>query len=185
MGFNIAGLVINHNFKKDIPTLANALNWKLKIAETVTFAEASKNWLTDHINVYFGEKGTLIFFPHEWAMNKYHVKGHDSLCFAYSEETMAFLLSHMDANDNYRSFIEMEGKRNLEEGIELEMESTIEDASELIMVMIDKTLGENWQEVIPQTHCSRCIRLGFKTDDIEARHNQPESIKRRWWEFWK
>lgn len=187
MGFNIAGLVINHNFNHDITALADALYWELKFVDEISFEKASANWITDHVNVYFGSKGTFIFFPHEWAMNKYHVTGYDSLCFAYSEVSMAFLLSHMDAEGNYRSFIEMEGKRNLEEGIELELEATITDAPELIMTLIDETLGEPWQGIDLESKCLNCQRIGFKTAEIEPKHKQPEILKKqkKWWHFWK
>lgn len=187
MGYNIAGLVINNNFEHDINALGDALNWDLKIVNEVPFETASANWLTEDLNVYFGPKGTFVFFPHEWAMNKYHVQGHDSLCFAYSAVSMVFLLSHMDASDNYRSFIEMEGNRNLEEGIELELESTIDDTSELIMTLINETLGEDWQSIDLGTKCVHCQRIGFKTSAIEPKHKQPEILasKKKWWQFWK
>ncbi len=186
MGFNIAGLVIKHNFDHNLTALADALRWEIKLVDEISFEKASSNWLTDHLNVYFGATGTFIFFPHEWAMNKYHVRGYDSLCFAYSEVSMAFLLSHMDAEGNYRSFIDMEGNRNLEEGIELELEATITDASELIMTLIDETLGEPWQEIDLEARCLQCQRIGFKTSAIEPKHKQPEILKtKKWWQFWK
>jgi len=187
MGFNIAGLVIDNNFEQNIEALADALNWELKVENQISFEEASANWIAEEVNVYFGPRGTFVFFPHEWAMNKYHVNGYDSLCFAYSDMSTAFLVSHLDKEGNYRSFIEMEGKRNLEEGIELELESTHKEASALIMALIDETLGESWQSIDFEAKCLQCNRVGFKTAEIRPDYKQPEVLKsqKRWWQFWK
>jgi len=187
MGFNIAGLVINDNFQHDITALGNALKWELKLIHEIPFKEASSNWMSEDLNIYFGPKGTLIFFPHEWAMNKYHITGYDSLCFAYSEVSMAYLLSHLDKEGNYRSFIEIEGKKNLQEGIELELEATIDKAPELIMALINETLGEGWLAIDPDSKCLHCNRVGFKTAEIRPDFKQPEALRKnkKWWQFWK
>ena len=67
MGFNIAGLVINQNYDKDIKKLSTDLKWGIEIIDEITFEEASSNWTPDgEFRLYFSDKSTMIFFPHDW-----------------------------------------------------------------------------------------------------------------------
>lgn len=62
MGFNISGLAINKNYEKDFDKLQEELGWNLKKESEISFESASSNWTEEGIcNVYFTEKGTLMF----------------------------------------------------------------------------------------------------------------------------
>ncbi len=95
MGFNIAGLVIAKNYNKNISALEDDINWDIEVIEEITFEEAASNWTPDdEFRLYFSDKATLIFFPHEWAAERYASHQASSLCYAYSATAMAFFISY-------------------------------------------------------------------------------------------
>ena len=60
MGINIAGLVIDNNFNKDISRLEKALNWRIQITEEIDFGQASANWTPEgEIRVFFSDKANV------------------------------------------------------------------------------------------------------------------------------
>ena len=157
MGYNIAGLVIDKNFNKEIPQLEEALRWNIKVIEEINFEKASANWTPEgEFNLYFSDKATMIFFPHEWAINNYHIEGANSLCYAYSATAMTFIVSYLDEESNYRSFMEMEGERQLETGQPLEIEKEFEDASGLIFKLFDVLLQDNFHSIDFGDKAYRC-----------------------------
>ena len=89
MGYNIAGLVISQNYDRDIKKLSKDLKWGLEILEEITFEEASANWTPeDECRVYFSDRASMIFFPHDWVAEQKSFKdsGYFKLClFSYSD----------------------------------------------------------------------------------------------------
>ena len=62
MGFNVSGLVMDRNYEDNFTELQNGLGWKLEKESEIDFETASENWKElDICDVYFSEKGTLIF----------------------------------------------------------------------------------------------------------------------------
>lgn len=162
MGFNIAGLVIGKNFDKDIEKLSEALNWGIKVVEEINFEQASKNWTPEgEFRLYFTDKATMIFFPHEWAINHYHVTSVDSLCYAYSATAMTFIVSYLDKESNYRAFMESEGKRSMEEGQPLEYEKEHPTADGLIFKLIDVVLQDNFHQIDFADKAFRCKKVPY------------------------
>jgi|GEM_PF-2315753 len=203
MGFNIAGIVINNNYDKDISKLATALTWGIEVQEEITFEEASKNWTPDgQFNVYFSEKGTMIFFPHDWAVDQNQPQGVKSLCYAYSATAMTFIFSYLDERGNYRFFLEGENGRQLEEGEPIEQEKAFPTADGLIFEMIDVVLDENWHDYDFGDKAYKCKKIPYSeyktklsatsikekvTSPIAPIPTDPTTklVQKKWWEFWK
>jgi len=54
MGFNISGLVINKNYKNDLPALEAILDEKLVLEKEVMFEEACESFKEDgYCDIYF------------------------------------------------------------------------------------------------------------------------------------
>lgn len=195
MGFNIAGLVIDQNFDKDINKLGEALNWNLQVVEEIQFETASANWTPeDEFNVYFSEKATMVFFSHELAMQKYHVQGSNSLCYAYSATSMAFLVSYRKRDGTYRFFIEYEGDAKLQEGEALDLEEDYPTGDALIFKLIDDLLGEPFGSIDLGAKAFRCkiapeIEASYpiekKATTPPPKNNVQIPQRKSWWQFWK
>jgi hypothetical protein len=143
MGFNIAGLVINSNYNKEINKLSEDLNWKIEIIEEIFFEEVSSNWTPDdEIRIYFGKMGTMIFFSHELVVEQYHSKKYDTLNYAYSATVMAFKVDLLIKGKLVRSITEHEGDRKHEEGEPILEENKNKTADGLTFELIDKIMGE-------------------------------------------
>ena len=162
MGFNIAGMIIDKNFDKDIQHLGRALKWGIEVIEEINYEKAASNWTPDgEFNIYFSETATLIYFPHEWAINKYHVVGTNSLCYAYSATAMTFIVSYMDEDMNHRFFMESDGERMLEEGSPLEWEKDHPTADGLIFKLFDVLLDDQFHQIDMGDVAYRCKRVSF------------------------
>ena len=149
MGYNIAGLVINHNYDHDMDALAADLGVKITVRKEINFEEASKNWTNEgDFNVYFGKHGTLIFFAHSYAMEGYQSRAYESMCFAYSATAMTFFVTYLDPQNGLSKFImESEGTRMQNDGDTLPLEASNPTADGLIFAMISKIMEENWHGI--------------------------------------
>lgn len=141
MGFNIAGIVVDRNFNKDLQEFSKAFRIGLEVVEEVTFDRASKNWTPEgEIFIYFSEGATMAFFDHQLAMNKYHLFGANSLCYAYSATAMSFLVSYQDENGGYRFIMEHNHEKKWQEGEPLKQEADHPTADGLIFQLFDDIL---------------------------------------------
>lgn len=174
MGYNIAGLVINDNYGRDISKLNESLGWNLVVKEEITFEQASKNWTpSGQINVYFSKKGTMVFFPHEMAINGYHPPGVASLCYAYSATAMVFLVDYQDAEGNHRSFTEENHEnRRLVSGEPIALEEKYPTADGLIFALFDELLEENFHHIDFSDKAYRCILLPKRKQQTIASHTK-------------
>jgi len=175
MGYNISGLVIDKNYENDIEQIENILGEKLTFDKKVDFESGSENWKDDnYCDIYFSEKGTLIFISMERAA---------------SEMTMTFAVNYTDNCKIIRSFAETEDEvRHEEIGEKLDFEKTENDASELIHHLIEKTLDKKFWDIDLE---EECYRYNFKSQTSENTPEkeekiEPDSIKERkpWWKFW-
>lgn len=160
MGYNIAGLAIANNFDKDIDKLAEALGWKLEVQGEITFEQASANWTPDgQCNVWFSDKATLVFFPHEWSIDEYSADGAKSMCYAYSATSMTFLFSYSDENwENQRFIIESEGEMQVDEGTPHPLEAETDGTDDLIFRMLDELLGSRFYDIDLADAAYKCVK---------------------------
>ncbi|MCB0515131.1 MAG: DnaJ C-terminal domain-containing protein [Chitinophagales bacterium] len=166
MGYNIAGLVVNKNFDRNVQQLATALRWGIEIIDEITFEQATANWLPEgEFRLYFSDKATMIFFPHEWSVEGYHVQGAKSLCYAYSATAMVFVVDYLDENGTARYFMENEGKKSLENGAPLPYEQQFPTASGLIFKLFDELLGESFHAINFADKAYRCRKIAYKEKD--------------------
>ena len=190
MGYNISGLVIDKNYENDIEQIEGILGEKLIFDKKVDFESGSENWKDDnYCDIYFSEKGTLIFISMERAAFEFNIKNQKAFSFALSEMTMTFAVNYTDNCKIIRSFAETEDEvRHEEIGEKLDFEKTENDASELIHHLIEKTLDKKFWDIDLE---EECYRYNFKSQTSEntpekEEKKEPDSVKesKPWWKFW-
>ena len=150
MGFNISGLVINQNYRENFEELQNKLGWNLKKVEEIDFEKASSNWQEEDIcDVYFTEKGTLLFLNMDLCTSSYEIENVNSLTFALSETSMAFNLNYCENGIEVRSIMEVESEMIDNSGEKLEVEEKSNDTSEIIFNQIEVVLGKRFWDIEP------------------------------------
>lgn len=148
MGFNISGIVINKNYENSFDELEKELGWKLKKQGEIDFETASSNWKEEDIcDVYFSEKGTLVFLGIEKTAASLALKNANTLAFILSETSMTFYLNYCENGVKKRSIIETEDERQEDNGEKLEIEKTAEDTSEIIWGQIGTVLGKSYWDI--------------------------------------
>lgn len=210
MGFNIAGLVISKNFEKSIENLENDLSWDIEVIEEITFEEAASNWTPEgEFRLFFTERGTMIFYPHEWISEQYSSKSATCMSYAYSATSMTFFISYNNLEEGYGRFlIENDGEVKLAEGQEIPYEKEGLTADAIIFKLMDDIIGESWHNLEFGAKAYRCKKLNSRN----VRHKKKEetiiekveappienkilqkskktptrpTAKVKWWQFWK
>jgi hypothetical protein len=172
MGFNISGLVINQNYGENFEELQNKLGWNLKKIEEIDFKTASSNWQEEGIcDVYFTEKGTLLFLNVDLCTNSYEIENVNSLTFALSETSMAFNLNYCENGIEVRSIMEVESEMIDNSGEKLEVEEKSNDTSEIIFNQIEVVLGKRFWDIEPY---EKVLRYYFS--NINNTTEQKENI---------
>ena len=178
MGFNISGLAINKNYKNDFEKLQEELGWNLEKQSEIDFETASSNWTEDGIcDVYFSEKGTLLFISMDMCAESWILKNNNTLTFAFSETSI------MEVND----------ERMQDEGEKLSIEDKSEDTSEIIWNQIEVVIGKRFWDIEPDEKAVRYIFSKVKVTEpkTESQYRKEEVKKavvlqsKKWWEFWK
>lgn len=156
MGFNISGLIINKNYKDNLSDLESILGQKLAFKKEVTYEEGSENWKEDkYCDIYFSEKGTLIFLSMEKGGCEYYAKDKDTFSFVLSEMTMTFSINYVQKGTLIRTIVEAEDELLENEGSPFDFEENEEDKSELIYHLFEKTLGEDFDSIDLEVPCLR------------------------------
>ena len=187
MGYNISGLVIDKNYENNIEALETILGEKLIFSTKVDFESGSENWKEDnYCDIYFSEKGTLIFTSIDRAIAQFKIKKQKAFSFALSEMTMTFAVNYTENGNIVRSFAETEDEvRHQEVGEKLDFEKTESDPSELIYHLIEKTLGKKFWDIDLDENC---YRYHFKSQNISSEKDTTENnyntSKKPWWKFW-
>ena len=208
MGFNISGLAINKNYENNFEKLQQDLGWNLEKDAEIDFETASENWTEEGIcNVYFSEKGTLIFLNMDMCSESYPIKDANTLTFALSETVMAFNLNYCENGIEKRSIIEVDDERMQDEGEILDVEATSEDTSELIWNQIEVVLGKRFWDIELEEKATRFIFKDSQNSSAEilkedkiveqniteqktpgkivSNNMTATSESKKWWEFWK
>lgn len=173
MGFNISGLAINKNYENDFSQLQKELGWNLEKQSEIDFETASSNWTEDGIcDVYFSEKGTLMFINIDKCSESFPLKNDHTLTFALSETSMIFNLNYCENGIEKRSILEVEDNRMQDEGKILAIEKSSEDTSDIIWNQIEVVIGKRFWDIEPD---EKAVRYVFS--------KAPE--QKKWWQFWK
>lgn len=167
MGFNISGLIINHNYEKSLKNLEHDFGWGIKITEEINFDQASANWTPEgEFRLHFSDKATLIFFPMNWVDYEYKSSHSDTLNYAYSATGMTFQMDLFKSGKRVRSILEIEGDRTIDEGRKLAIEKNHDSAAGLIFALIDKLLGAKLGSIKYDAKSFRCEA----TNSIQSFH---------------
>ena len=176
MGYNIAGLVINKNYGKDIQELSKDLKWGIEVLEEVDFETASANWTPEgEFRLHFTDKATMIFFPHDWVADQYKAKTADTLNYAYSATSMAFHIDLFKAGKLIRTIMDYNGEIQFENGDALELEAEHQEASGLTFALMDELLEDGFGAIDLGAKSFRCK----KTKYIETDPKEIEKEKMR------
>lgn len=172
MGFNISGLAINKNYEKDFKELQKELGWNLEKLSDIDFETASSNWTDDGIcNVYFSEKGTLLFMSMDMCTESFPLKNVNTFTFALSETTMAFNINYCENGIEKRSIMEVNDERMQDDGEKLEVEGKSEDTSEIIWNQIEVVIGKKFWDIEPD---EKAIRYVFSKNYSEVESEKKE-----------
>ena len=148
MGFNISGLAINKNYENEFDQLQKELGWNLEKQTEINFETAASNWTEEGIcDVYFTEKGTLIFLNMEMCTESWGLKNANTLTFALSETSMAFNICYSENGIEKRSIMEVNDERMQDDGEKLEIEHKSEDTSEIIWNQIEVVIGKRFWDI--------------------------------------
>ena len=190
MGFNISGLVMDRNYEDNFTELQNGLGWKLEKESEIDFETASENWKElDICDVYFSEKGTLIFLSPDMCSEPFILKRNNTLSFTISETSMVFNFNYCERGVLERSILEVENSRINDEGEKLDIEENILDTSEIIWSQLEVVLGESFWDIEPDEKVERYRFV--KTEKHKT--VEPSGIKvndeitsedKKWWKFW-
>jgi len=196
MGFNISGLVINKNYKDTFDQLQKEFGWTLKKEGEINFEAASSNWKDDGIcDVYFSERGTLLFISMDMCAESWGLKNANTLTFALSETSMAFNLAYCENDVLKRSIMQVEDNRMAEEGEKLEVEDKSEDTSEIIWNQMEVVLGKSFWSIEPDEKAERYLFVKeektsnkvvsqAKLSGQESLDKEGENSTKKWWKFW-
>lgn len=156
MGFNLSGIVLNRSYKDNINAINNQFNWNLEFEKEIDFETASENWKDEGIcDIYFAEKGTLLFINMDMCVEAWHIENGNSLTFALSETSMAFNLNYCEGQNVKRSIMEVNGERMTDEGDKLQAENSAEDTSEIIWQQMGEVLGKTFWSIEPDEKAYR------------------------------
>jgi len=173
MGFNIAGLVINQNYEKDIKKLGRDLKWGIEIIEEVDFETASSNWTPEgEFRLHFTDKATMIFFTHEWVADKNRSRTADTLNYAYSATSMAFQVDLFKSGKMIRSIMEYDGEKKMQRGEPLELEKIHQTSDGLTFALIDELLGDEFGSIDLSEKSFRCKKTKYIESDQKEIENQ-------------
>ncbi|MGY0427308.1 MAG: hypothetical protein ACWIPI_10880 [Polaribacter sp.] len=158
MGFNISGLAINKNYENDFDKLQKELGWNLEKQSEIDFETASSNWTEEEIcDVYFSEKGTLLFLNMDICAESWALKNDNTLTFALSETSMAFNINYCENGIEKRSIMEVNDERMQDEGEKLGIEDKSEDTSEIIWNQIEIVIGKRFWDIKPDEKAVRYV----------------------------
>lgn len=201
MGLNISGLVIDKNYKNNLTELETIFGQKLVFEKEVTFEESLENWKEDsYCDIYFSEKGTFVLLSMEIGVFDFYAKDQIAFSFVLSEMTMMFCVNYTQNDELIRSVMESE-EMSENEGEPFEFEKDEDDISSLIYHLIEKTLGESFDDIDLE---AKCFRYSFQeieeenssleensdkvytkeSSQSESNIQEKEIATKPWWKFW-
>ncbi len=188
MGFNISGLVLNENYRDNLPQLAHILGEEFLHESSISLEEACESWKgDDYCDVYFSKEGTLVFLSMEKGGFEFCEEGLTTFSFVLSESTGMFCFNYTENGELIRSYFESEddmeeGDEIEDEGELLEIETTEEDKSEVIFHLIGKVLGESFHSIDFEADCKRLWFVDPVAEKVESNPKMAES--KPWWKIW-
>ncbi len=146
-------------------------------------------------DVYFSEKGTLMFMSMDLCSEPLPLKKQNTLTFALSESSMSFDLNYCERGVLERSIMEVENSRITDEGEKLDVEDYSEDTSEIIWDQLGFVLGKRFWDIEPD---EKAVRYRFVKEEQLSNNIHQEKVldkepstketqvveTNKWWKFW-
>ena len=185
MGLNISGLVIDKNYENNLTELETIIGEKLVFEKELTFEETLENWKEDtYCDIYFSKNGTLVILSMEIGGFEFYADNQTAFSFVLSEMTMMFVVNYTKNGELLRYIMESD-EMNEDKGVPLDFEKNSEDdVYELIYHLLEKTLGESFDDIDLE---ARCYRYSFKEKTNNSSINKTNTLrneKKPWWKFW-
>jgi len=186
MGLNISGIVIDKNYSDNLTELESIIGETLLFEKEVMFEETCESFKEDgYCDIYFSKKGTFVLLTMEKGGLDYYAKNQDVFSFVLSEMTMTFCINYVKNGNLLRTIMEAEDEILENEGTPFEFEKDEDDNSEIIYHLIEKTLGESFDEIELD---AKCLRYSFKQIEKPAKkattNNNIAKEEKSWWKFW-
>lgn len=181
MSFNIAGIVINKNFENNNrEELYNFYNNSINFEKEIDFKTASENHKEEGIiDVYFSEKGTLIFTNSDYCLDGYIHPNTNILTFVLSETSMSFSFFYSENQKFVRSKMEVNGTVLSKNGKKLQIENETNDISEVIWKQIEVILGKPFFDIKPEEKAYRFSERNFSVSPEEQKILELNEAERR------
>ena len=185
MGLNISGLIIDKNYENNLTELESIIGEELVFEKEVTFEETLESWKEDtYCDIYFSKNGTFVLLSMETGGFAFYTENQIAFSFVLSEMTMMFTVNYTKNNELLRYIMESE-EMNEAEGESLAFEKNEDDISGLIDHLIEKTLGETFDDIDLE---AKCFRYSFNQNiNNISEKNEIDSFsneKKPWWKFW-
>lgn len=156
MSLNIAGVVVDANFDKNIDKIQALLGYRLTFDCESDFEDATDGWVQDGTCfVYAHGDKTLILLPMDDCSDGFEHPDLTVLTFALSETSMAFNLSYSEGTAVVRSIMSVNGTFLVNEGTPSAIEQNITDVDEIIMAYIKNTLGIGFYDIDEEQEMSQ------------------------------
>lgn len=156
MGLNIGGICISRNLVKHEAALGKILEAQLEFACNINMEEVTSDWPNEQfIDVYFSEKGTIIFCDLDFCTLPYLIDGESALSFVHVETSMSFSINYSENAVLLRALTEHEESILESVGEKLPIEQEEKDTSEFIFKLFEQVAGVSFWDIEPDAQLKR------------------------------
>ena len=157
MSFNLSGVVINRCYQDNLECLAEDFGLKILELEEQDFELATESWKeTGECDIYFTEKGTLLFLDVETCLKPWFLEGVNVLTFAMSETSMSFSMNYYENSILKRHILDYNGDLKINECSPLPFETTKTSTEEKIWYLLEQLLGKSFWDIEPDEEVLSC-----------------------------
>lgn len=168
MGFNIAGIAINRNYRGREKELQEKLGIDLEFVEAITLEEASRNWKDEGLfDICFVGNATIIFTNHNDCHEAYMMEEDNVLTFAIAEVSDAYLFAYSENAVEKRSYMSVDGMVT-EDGEPIFAEGNEEEPTDIVLKTIDDMIGSPFFDFDLSEKAYRYRRKDKSAETIES-----------------
>jgi len=166
MGYNIAGIAINKNFNKDPQKLIKDLELPLVYEGEVDFETGTSYKEEGYFDIFFSEKGTIIYSYGPIEFDAKFSKGCSMLNFAIGETSMVFHFELFRNGERVRVKSVHEDKVLEDNGDKLEVEEGENELMEIILKQKGQLFGQHFNEMALELKGHRFKMIQIKEEEI-------------------
>lgn len=150
MSYKITGLAINKNYENDFKELQEELGWNLEKQSEIDFETAISDRTEEGFcEVFFLEKGTLLFFTPKMRHEVFVLQNTNILNFTLLDMFMMYHINYYENGIEIRSLIDVNEKIIRDEGNKFDGEEYADEYSEIILRQIEVVIGKSLTDIEP------------------------------------